>query len=99
MTGSTSAAPAGGQSRMGKTDIVTSRMGYGAMELSGPPRARHIAEADVYEVLDAVTGGIVPVFVMPGTSHYPPIDSPLAFVSTIKAILLCWVAERRHERL
>lgn len=59
----------------------------------------HIAEADVHDALDALTGGTVPVFVMPGTSHYPPIDSPLAFVSTVKAILLCWVAERRRERL
>jgi pimeloyl-ACP methyl ester carboxylesterase len=59
----------------------------------------HIAEADVHDALDALTGGRVPVFVMPGTSHYPPIDSPLAFVSTIKAIVLSWVAERRRERL
>ena len=59
----------------------------------------HIAEADVHDVFDSVTGGTVPVFVMPGTSHYPPIDSPLAFVSTIKAILLCWVAEYRRNAL
>jgi pimeloyl-ACP methyl ester carboxylesterase len=59
----------------------------------------HIAEADVHDVLDTLTGGTVPVFLMPGTSHYPPIDSPLAFVSTIKAILLCWVAEYRRNAL
>ena len=41
----------------------------------------------------------MPVFVMPGTSHYPPIDSPLAFVSTVKAIALGWVAEMRRDAL
>lgn len=59
----------------------------------------HIAEADVHDALDAATGGTVTAFVMPGTSHYPPIDSPLAFVATMKAILLGWVAERRRGEL
>ncbi len=54
MTGSTKAPLAGGPRRMGKTDIVASRMGYGAMELSGPPRARNIEERDVVRFLNQV---------------------------------------------
>jgi aryl-alcohol dehydrogenase-like predicted oxidoreductase len=43
---------AGGLRRMGKTDIVASRMGYGAMELSGPPRARDLSEKEVSRFLN-----------------------------------------------
>lgn len=57
----------------------------------------HIADETVCDALDAVTGGTVPVFVMPETSHYPPIDSPLAFVSVVKALMLSWIAERRRN--
>ena len=38
---------AGGARQMGETGLVVSRIGYGAMELSGPPRARAIDERDV----------------------------------------------------
>lgn len=47
-------SPAGGARRIGKTDIVTSRLGYGAMELSGAPRARDIPEAEVIRFLNRI---------------------------------------------
>jgi aryl-alcohol dehydrogenase-like predicted oxidoreductase len=48
-----STQPAGGARRMGRTDLVVSRLGYGAMELSGPPRARAISEADAIRFVHA----------------------------------------------
>src|SRR5436190_6333959 len=39
-------ALAGGARRMRKTGLVVSRLGYGSMELAGPPRARSIDEPD-----------------------------------------------------
>ena len=48
------AAPAGGARQMGKTGLTVSRLGYGAMELSGPPRARDIAEIDVINFLNRI---------------------------------------------
>ena len=56
----------------------------------------HIVDETVHDLLDEATGGTVPVFVMPGTSHYPPIDSPLAFVAVVRAILSSWIAEMRR---
>jgi hypothetical protein len=44
-----------------------------------------------------VTNGEVPVFTIPGSSHYPMIDSPLAFVSAIKGIALAWIAAARRN--
>ncbi len=47
---------AGGVRNMGKTGLTVSRMGYGAMELSGPPRARDINEKDaiafIHRIID-----------------------------------------------
>jgi aryl-alcohol dehydrogenase-like predicted oxidoreductase len=43
---------AGGARKVGRTGLVTSRMGYGAMELSGAPRARDIPEAEVVRFLN-----------------------------------------------
>lgn len=43
----TTAALAGGARPMGKTGMTISRLGYGAMELSGPPRARDLSESQV----------------------------------------------------
>lgn len=57
----------------------------------------HIADETVHDALDRATGGTVPVFLMPGTSHYPPIDSPLAFVATVRAILATWITELRRS--
>jgi aryl-alcohol dehydrogenase-like predicted oxidoreductase len=47
---------AGGAHRMGTTGLVVSRLGYGAMELAGAPRARPLDERDavrfVHQVID-----------------------------------------------
>src|SRR5262249_60769953 len=46
------AAPAGGPRRIG--EIAVSRLGYGAMELAGAPRARAIAEGDALAFINRV---------------------------------------------
>ncbi len=43
---------AGGARRMGQTGLVVSRLGYGAMELSGPPRARSLDESDAIRFIN-----------------------------------------------
>jgi pimeloyl-ACP methyl ester carboxylesterase len=58
----------------------------------------HLADETLLSSMAAATNGEVPVFAIPGTSHYPMIDSPLAFVSAIKGIALTWVAIARRER-
>jgi pimeloyl-ACP methyl ester carboxylesterase len=59
----------------------------------------HLADETMLTSMTAVTKGEVPIFTIPGTSHYPMIDSPLAFVSAIKGIGLTWLAStRRHLR-
>ena len=55
----------------------------------------HLADETVTERMTALNDGVVPVFVMPGTGHYPHIDSPFAFVTAIKAIALTWIAARK----
>jgi len=52
----------------------------------------HLADHTLLERMTAVTNGEIPVFVIPGSTHYPMIDSPLAFVSAIKGIALTWIA-------
>ncbi len=47
-------ALAGGVRQMGKTGFEVSRLGYGAMELSGAPRARDIPEKEVTAFLNKV---------------------------------------------
>ncbi len=54
MTHSGGAALAGGARNMGRTGLTTSRIGYGAMELAGFPRARAIAEAEAVRFLNEV---------------------------------------------
>lgn len=51
----------------------------------------HLAEADVAERMSKLNDGKVPVFIIPGTSHYPQIDQPFAFVAAIKGIVLTWL--------
>jgi pimeloyl-ACP methyl ester carboxylesterase len=58
----------------------------------------HLADHTLLSSMAAATNGEVPVFVIPGTSHYPMIDSPLAFVSAIKGIALTWVADARRAQ-
>jgi aryl-alcohol dehydrogenase-like predicted oxidoreductase len=40
--------------RMGNTDLVVGRLGYGAMELAGAPRARSIDESDAIKLINLV---------------------------------------------
>lgn len=50
---------AGGPRIMGRTGLQASRLGYGAMELSGPPRARAISESDVVRFIhEAIDSGV-----------------------------------------
>ena len=54
MNSATTSPLAGGQRRFGTTDLVVSRLGYGAMELAGPPKARVIDERDAIAFLNRV---------------------------------------------
>jgi aryl-alcohol dehydrogenase-like predicted oxidoreductase len=45
---------AGGARQMGKTGLVVSRLGYGAMELAGAPKARAISESDAVRFINRV---------------------------------------------
>jgi pimeloyl-ACP methyl ester carboxylesterase len=58
----------------------------------------HLADETVAEQMSALNNGVVPVFVIPGTSHYPAIDSPFAFVAAIKGIALTWIAAARRAQ-
>jgi aryl-alcohol dehydrogenase-like predicted oxidoreductase len=51
---SSGTTPAGGARRMGKTGLVVSRLGYGSMELAGPPQARSIDERDAIRFINRV---------------------------------------------
>lgn len=55
----------------------------------------HLADESLLPGMTAATSGEVPLFVIPGATHYPMIDSPLAFVSAIKGIALTWIAAAR----
>jgi pimeloyl-ACP methyl ester carboxylesterase len=57
----------------------------------------HLADETVADKMTALNDGVVPVFVIPGTSHYPHIDSPFAFVAAIKAIVLTWISTGRYS--
>jgi pimeloyl-ACP methyl ester carboxylesterase len=56
----------------------------------------HLADESLLPSMMSITEGEVPLFVIPGTSHYPMIDSPIAFVSAIKGIALTWIAGARR---
>ncbi len=58
----------------------------------------HLADHTLLERMKAVTHGEIPVLVIPGSSHYPMIDSPLAFVSAVKGIALTWIAAWERMR-
>jgi pimeloyl-ACP methyl ester carboxylesterase len=55
----------------------------------------HLADGSVADVMTALNEGRVPVFVIPGSHHYPQIDSPFAFVTALKAVALTWMASSR----
>lgn len=54
MTNPDGTALAGGARRMGETGLTVSRLGYGAMELSGPPRARSLSEREAIRFINTV---------------------------------------------
>jgi pimeloyl-ACP methyl ester carboxylesterase len=53
----------------------------------------HLADETVADRMSELNDGLVPVFIIPGTSHYAAIDSPFAFVAAIKGVVLTWIAE------
>jgi pimeloyl-ACP methyl ester carboxylesterase len=52
----------------------------------------HLADETAAEVIGVVSGGRTVVFTIPGTTHYPFIDSPAAYVAAIKGVALTWIA-------
>ena len=52
----------------------------------------HLADESVADAMTELNEGRVPVFVIPGSSHYPQIDGPFAFVTALKAVALTWMA-------
>jgi pimeloyl-ACP methyl ester carboxylesterase len=53
----------------------------------------HLADETAPAAIAAASNGKTTAFRIPGTSHYPMIDSPFAFVAAIKGVALAWVAE------
>jgi pimeloyl-ACP methyl ester carboxylesterase len=53
----------------------------------------HLADETAPDAIAAATDGKVVSFRIPGTSHYPMIDSPFAFVAAVKGVALTWVAQ------
>jgi pimeloyl-ACP methyl ester carboxylesterase len=58
----------------------------------------HLTDETAGRSVSEMNEGKVTALTIPGTSHYPQIDSPLAFVATVKAIALGWHAERSRTR-
>ena len=58
----------------------------------------HLVDDSLISSMTAATNGEVPLFIIPGASHYPMIDSPLAFVSAIKGVALTWIAAAHRAR-
>jgi pimeloyl-ACP methyl ester carboxylesterase len=56
----------------------------------------HLTDETAGESVTRMNEGKVTALTIPGTSHFPQIDSPFAFVATIKAIALGWCAELRR---
>ena len=52
----------------------------------------HLADGSVADIMTELNNGRVPVFVIPGSSHYPQVDSPFSFVTAIKAVALTWIS-------
>lgn len=54
----------------------------------------HLADETAPAAIAAATDGRVVAFRILGTSHYPMIDSPFAFVAAVKGVALTWIAGR-----
>jgi pimeloyl-ACP methyl ester carboxylesterase len=57
----------------------------------------HLTDASAGPTVTAMNEGRIAAFTIPGTSHFPMIDSPFAFVAAIEGVALTWLAE--HARL
>ena len=57
----------------------------------------HLTDPSAGATVTAMNQGKITAFTIPGTSHFPMIDSPQAFVAAIEGIALTWLAE--HHRL
>ncbi|MCB2048818.1 MAG: alpha/beta hydrolase [Novosphingobium sp.] len=53
----------------------------------------HLTDPSAGPTVTAMNDGKVTSFTIPGTSHFPMIDSPFAFVSAIEGVALTWLAE------
>ena len=49
--------------------------------------------------LEEISGGLLPMFVIPGTYHHFMFDEPMATVTAIKGILLNWRREDNVDEL
>ncbi len=58
----------------------------------------HLTDEAAGRTVSEMNDGKVTALTIPGTSHYPQIDSPFAFVATIKAVALGWHAERSRAQ-
>ncbi len=58
----------------------------------------HLTDETAGPTVLAMNDGRITSFTIPGTSHYPQIDSPFSFVASIKGIALSWMAEVRRAR-
>jgi len=59
----------------------------------------HLADGSVADIMTRLNDGRVTVFVIPGSNHYPQIDSPFSFVTAIKSVALTWVVNARVKAL
>ena len=56
----------------------------------------HLTDETAGPVVTEMNDGKITSFTIPGTSHFPQIDSPFAFVAAVKGIALTWLAEVRR---
>lgn len=57
----------------------------------------HLTDQTAGPAVTAMNDGKIASFTIPGTSHFPQIDSPFAFVAAVKGIALTWQAEERRN--
>lgn len=53
----------------------------------------HLADETAADAIAAMSKSRTVCFTVPGTTHYPMIDSPFAFVAAIEGVVLSWLAE------
>lgn len=55
----------------------------------------HLADVSAADTMTELNDGLATVFVIPGSNHFPQIDSPFSFVTAIKSIALTWIVSAR----